>query len=389
MLHDCVLRNDLDELRIIVNHEESRPFLNELDSSGYTALHLAVSEAVSEPNIEIIKVLLSAGADPNASRVKRQTFNSIIEASNLIKPSLRDRIFTGLLRRASKLAHLDENSRFKSIVEDAQGWPMAGELLRLLLESGADPSHLDSDGRRSLVGLGEPQSDMVDSLTLEDYTKGAYSHEGSSNPTKLNGPYKDAMVISGVTAYYPRTWFKDRPNYGEGCKVNGKDSAWCNSRFGQSTTLLGDGRVVFIAGEHEDSYDPNFCIYNDVIVFEPNGTFTIYGYPYSLFHPTDFHSATLVANDIFIIGSLGYQGSRSAAPPVYRLDTFTFRIEQVECSGELPPRIYEHRAVLTETGAIRISGGKQLSFEGKKEVVSPNLSVYEFDVQSSHWSKVS
>jgi hypothetical protein len=30
-----------------------------------------------------------------------------------------------------------------------------------------------------------------------------------------------------------------------------------------------DGRVVYLGGDHEDSYDPDFCIYNDVVVFGP------------------------------------------------------------------------------------------------------------------------
>lgn len=44
---------------------------------------------------------------------------------------------------------------------------------------------------------------------------------------------------------------------------------WCFDRFGRSTAWLPDGRVVLIAGEHKDSYDPDFCIYNDVVVIQP------------------------------------------------------------------------------------------------------------------------
>ena len=47
--------------------------------------------------------------------------------------------------------------------------------------------------------------------------------------------------------------------------------AWGHSvgYAGRSTVWLPDGRVVLIAGEHEDSYDPDFCIYNDVVVIQP------------------------------------------------------------------------------------------------------------------------
>ena len=75
-----------------------------------------------------------------------------------------------------------------------------------------------------------------------------------------------------------------------------------------------------VAGEHEDGYDPDFCIYNDVIVHHPDGRLEIIGYPESLFPPTDFHTATLVGDRIIVIGSLGYQGSRVyGTTPVFAL----------------------------------------------------------------------
>ena len=33
-------------------------------------------------------------------------------------------------------------------------------------------------------------------------------------------------------------------------------------RLGGTRTELSDGRVIWIGGEHEDGYDPDFCIYN-------------------------------------------------------------------------------------------------------------------------------
>jgi len=58
--------------------------------------------------------------------------------------------------------------------------------------------------------------------------------------------------------------------------------------------VLPDGREVLIAGEHEDYYDPDFFIYNDVVVRAPDGKFAIYGYSKEAFPPTDFHTATLL-----------------------------------------------------------------------------------------------
>jgi hypothetical protein len=44
-------------------------------------------------------------------------------------------------------------------------------------------------------------------------------------------------------------------------------------------------------GEHEDFYDPDFCIYNDVFVHERDGSVAIYGYPESVFPPTDYDAS--------------------------------------------------------------------------------------------------
>ncbi len=70
---------------------------------------------------------------------------------------------------------------------------------------------------------------------------------------------------------------------------------------------------MLIAGEHEDCYDPDFQIYNDVVVLHPDGRMDILGYPREIFPPTDFHSATLVGEQIFIIGGLSYPEERQAA----------------------------------------------------------------------------
>ena len=68
--------------------------------------------------------------------------------------------------------------------------------------------------------------------------------------------------------------------------------------------------MVFIAGEHKDHYDPDFYIYNDVVVQHPDGRIDIFGYPREIFPPTDFHSATLVGDRIVLIGNLGYPNKR-------------------------------------------------------------------------------
>src|SRR5581483_9798876 len=117
------------------------------------------------------------------------------------------------------------------------------------------------------------------------------------NPQRMDNPFWKAMVHSGCNAYLARRTFGDTERFGQ--------PVWCYDRFGRTTTLLPDGRIVEIAGEHEDWYDADFCIYNDIVIFDGKGNFEILGYPERVFPPTDFHSATLVRDSIYIIGSLG------------------------------------------------------------------------------------
>ena len=86
-----------------------------------------------------------------------------------------------------------------------------------------------------------------------------------------------------------------------------------------------------IAGEHEDHYDQDFCIYNGAIVFEPGRSIPIFCYPQEVFPPTDFHKATLVDARIIVIGCLGYPKSRRAGrTPVYDLDVKAMRISELQ-----------------------------------------------------------
>ena len=91
--------------------------------------------------------------------------------------------------------------------------------------------------------------------------------------------------------------------------------------MGQPSVTLPDGREVYIAGEHEDHYDPDFYIYNDVVVMDGDQC-DILGYATDIFLPTDFHTATLVRDEIILIGNLGYPEDRDpTTTQVFRLNT--------------------------------------------------------------------
>jgi hypothetical protein len=199
------------------------------------------------------------------------------------------------------------------------------------------------------------------------------ARRGESNPEMLTNPVWNWLVETNA-------W----PLQAHRAAGQGKQLApgWCFSRVGQSETVLDDGSTVFIGGEHEDFYDPDFFIYNDVIVRRADGTIDIYGYPTSVFPPTDFHSATLVGDVIYIIGRAGYPADRQPDHcPVYSLDFTTFEITRVTTSGHSPPGICSHRAEYLESrNSIRVSDGELTN--GFTE----NTRVWELDLQSCAWT---
>ena len=71
-------------------------------------------------------------------------------------------------------------------------------------------------------------------------------------------------------------------------------------------------------------YDPQFFIFNDVVVYDPQSdSYELYRYPTYVFPPTDFHTTTLLGDSIRIIGNLGYKQDRGDVTPVYRLQLET------------------------------------------------------------------
>jgi len=164
---------------------------------------------------------------------------------------------------------------------------------------------------------------------------------------------------------------------------------WTFDRMGATRTELPDGRVVCIGGEHEDAYDPDFCIYNDVVVFDPDGRFEIYGYPKEIFPPTDFHTANLIGDRILIVGSIGYLGERrSGHTPVYVLHLSDYRIEEVLTWGEMPGWIFKHEAEVNPTGEVIVRGGEVQHERDGKPHTRRNIEEFALDLRSWTWRQV-
>ena len=143
-----------------------------------------------------------------------------------------------------------------------------------------------------------------------------------------------------------------------------------------------------ISGEHEDHYDADFFIYNDVVVAAPDGPVEIYGYPLDAFPATDFHSATLVDGAILIIGNLGYHGERRAGyTQVLRLDLATLAMTRIETSGSNPGWIHDHSATLDDRHGIIVTGGKVDPGDGPSLV--ENIDDWRLDIDTWQWERLS
>src|SRR5262249_22895195 len=240
----------------------------------------------------------------------------------------------------------------------ALGRARSRAIIMRLLDAGADPADAD---QRVLLGLPATGDEALAAVTPDDYRVMFTRKFGARNPERMRVSFWEAMIRSGVSAYEARRRFE-----AECCPV--AEPVWCAPRFGQSLTLLPDGRAVQIRCAHEAFYAPDFCIYNDFFVHERDGSVAVYGYRDSVFPPTDFHTATLVGDSIYVIGSLGYQGTRRyGETPVYRLDVHTLRMDRLHASGEAPGWIYRHRAVAARPHGIRVWGGKGVTRTDDRE----------------------
>lgn len=304
-----------------------------------------------------------------------------------------------------------------------------GDVLRLLVALVSTPDglpsedrlaelayHLNDEQRLWLQRLAVAANRLDDAaiattISEEQFQAQRTRRFGASNPEVLDLPFWRFMVQQRWNAFQARMQFdlalrdymnayrarREREEAGETLDDlpeivhPGYGAAvWCFDRFGMALTQLPDGRALFIAGEHEDSYDPDFCIYNDVIAIDSELRITIYAYPAEVFPPTDFHTATLVGNsDVYIIGNLGYQEERHPGEtPIYRLDTTTMQISSVVTSGTKPGWISRHHSSYDPVShTITVSGGQIVGNSRRGGRMRDNRNVYALDLTTMHWSR--
>lgn len=206
---------------------------------------------------------------------------------------------------------------------------------------------------------------------------------GAANPERQTNPVWTWLARNPtITAWAANHHFGGSDHAGH--------PTWTNHRFGQTTTALPDGRTLHIAGEHEDFYDPDFYIYNDVHVTEPGGALAIYGYPTAVFPPTDFHSATVVDAHVWVIGNLGDARTRvPRATPVFQLDTRTLAFARVDTTGANPGWLSNHVAAASPDGAtITVRGGRREVVVGGRPALRVNCDDFALDLASGVWTQL-
>ena len=225
----------------------------------------------------------------------------------------------------------------------------------------------------------------------EDYKNMRRPQFGTANPEMVISPLWDYIIRNDLSGYMVRTRFGDR-DYAPGRPYPGQSNyrqlpvgpVWSWSRFGQSVTMLKDSRKIHIGGEYEDAYDPDFCIYNDVVIEYPDGRFEILNYPEDIFPPTDFHSATLVGDEIILVGSTGYMDKRHPGETqVMKFNTVSLAMESVSTSGENPGWISSHQAEYIGENTLLILGGTKLQSDSQQFV--QNTQMFELNLNDWSW----
>lgn len=111
-----------------------------------------------------------------------------------------------------------------------------------------------------LKGYRQEEASDLFQITSEQYvTDRDANKRGTANPSVMNNPFWLFQIRpGGLPAWKARTDFGNA----EDPFADSEDPVWSFIRFGATGSKLPDGRVVCIGGEHEDGYDPDFCIYN-------------------------------------------------------------------------------------------------------------------------------
>ncbi len=219
-----------------------------------------------------------------------------------------------------------------------------------------------------------------DHIDKDLFLKFRSPRRGMGNPEVTTNPVWVWTIEQKLDAYRANQAFDGPPSKEAG-------PGWSFFRYGRTETTLPDGRVIKIGGEYEDYYDPDFYIYNDVIVTDAAGHTEVFGYTEDAFPPTDFHTADLVDDRIVVIGNLSYPPVRKDKVQVLTLDTASYRIERLEPAGESPPWLYKHVSERVDNGrAILVRGGEFALVQTHSLV--ENIDDWRLDLETCRWERL-
>lgn len=403
-LHEAIQNGTLDDVRVLL---EPGVDLNAGGRFGSTALMVAIDVQ----DVEKLKLLLERGADPevtddfNKTALGHAVSQDFLPAVRLLLEAGVDRGYEPKYPRKPisyriPVERMQMPEELKAVMSEPEWTEMMEASAKALEESSdelpVDPLISEVQSLETLhlfLEAGDRLGDAPDALKAkllglpekaefttgkEEFLRDPTRRFGKYNAEQIHSPFWDDMVRTRSNSYLAQQHYLGESLFGA------RGPIWCNQRFGASLTPLPDGRYIQIGGEHEDYYDPDFCIYNDVIVFEGNGEFQIFGYPQDVFPPTDFHSATLVGEYIYVIGSLGYVEQRSfGTTPVYRLNISSLVMEEMTTDGASPGWIHKHLAkYLPDRNAIQVTGGELLVDDSAS---TPNRGRSYLDLATLTW----
>lgn len=235
--------------------------------------------------------------------------------------------------------------------------------------------------------FGEPPFDVS---AVRELSRPCYG-----TPASDVAKFWEYMIRQRRTAWWARKNFGIKAAFGANpaastYRENAHGPVWCFTRFGRTVTQLPYGNLLYIGGEHEDSYDPDFCIYNDVVTEDANGNIVIRGYSKDVFPPTDFHTATLVRGEVWLIGSLSYVDlRREGETQVLRLDPDTLEIEAVETTGDTPGWISSHEARFVRgRNEIVVWGGKVWETRDGELSLYDHAGAFALSLDSLEWRRI-
>lgn len=317
----------------------------------------AVNKAVRARATDIVAWLLDEGFDPNA--VDNFEFGALERAVD------NDDLATAEVLLAAGAAPFGSAEKdYTSPVKEA----VSEQMRALFIRFGVNPAHIEYKIDPEEVPLSFlPEK----ALTQEDFDLNRTRRPGRANPERfLPKFWYEQMRTGRYSAPKEITHDKDRAK-----------PVWSFNRFGRSATPLPDGRLMLIGGEHEDHYDPDFCIYADVTVLDGKGGVDHFIYPDEVFPPTDFHTASLHNDQIWLIGSLSYpERLQAGTAQVLRLDLNDFSIHQIETTGDNPGWIHRHRAALRKDKIILTGGKIEPGFRDNEDT-------YLLDLETLIWKK--